>query len=163
MLRVFRALLWSAVILANSSQLQAQSQNGPDGNAVYTYVEQMPVFPGGQQALFQTLGQTLVYPTEALRQRVAGTVFVTFVVATTGMPSNIKVNKANNPLLDAEAVRAVSSLPAFIPGKQVGRPVPVAFTIPIRFVLPPNLDQILAYRDSVESAQKQVPLVPGNK
>ncbi|RYU78866.1 energy transducer TonB [Hymenobacter persicinus] len=118
---------------------------------VMTYVEQMPVFPGGQVALYQTLGQTISYPTEALQKRLEGRVFVSFVVSPAGIVEDIKVSKGLHPLLDAEAVRAVSKLPAWQPGRQNGRFVPVAYTLPIGFRLPPNVEQILAERTQADS------------
>ncbi|WBO84627.1 TonB family protein [Hymenobacter yonginensis] len=105
-------------------------------NKIYTYVEQMPEFPGGQPALFRTLGQTIVYPAEALQQGLEGKVFVSFVVAVSGQVQDVKVSKSVHPLLDAEALRAVQALPAFVPGKQNGRPVAVAYTLPIAFRVP---------------------------
>jgi TonB family protein len=105
-------------------------------NKIYTYVEQMPEFPGGQPALFRTLGQTIVYPAEALQQGLEGKVFVSFVVAESGQVQDVKVSKGVHPLLDAEALRAVQALPAFVPGKQNGRPVAVAYTLPIAFRVP---------------------------
>ena len=49
--------------------------------------------------------------------------------------SNTKVTKGVSPLLDAEALRVVKSMPAWIPGKQRGQTVRVAFVVPINFNL----------------------------
>ncbi|UOQ65788.1 TonB family protein [Hymenobacter volaticus] len=145
-------LLISSAFLLLSRPISAQSLSPTSsdtvrvGGKIYTYVEQMPVFPGGQAALFQTIGQTIIYPTEALQQRLEGRVFVNFVVGSSGKVQDVKISKGAHPLLDNEAMRAVSALPSFTPGKQVGRPVPVAFTLPIVFKLPTNIEQILAER-----------------
>ncbi|WP_226171734.1 energy transducer TonB [Hymenobacter lucidus] len=112
----------------------------------------MPAFPGGQSALFQMIGQNISYPTEALQQRLEGRVFVSFVVGTSGSVQQIKVSKSAHPLLDAEAVRAVGNLPAWQPGRQNGRFVPVAFTLPIGFRLPANVEQVLAERAKAAKA-----------
>lgn len=114
------------------------------GGEVYSYAEQMPVFPGGQQALYQELSKTIRYPAEALQQRAEGKVYVSFVVSAAGRVQDAKAVKDPHPLLAAEAVRAVSSLPAFTPGKQAGKAVPVSLTLPITFRLPSNLDQLIA-------------------
>jgi TonB family protein len=114
------------------------------GGEVYFYAEQMPAFPGGQQALYQELSKTIQYPAEALQQRAEGKVYVSFVVSASGSVQDAKAVKDPNPLLAAEAVRAVSSLPAFTPGKQAGKAVPVSLTLPITFRLPSNLDQLIA-------------------
>ncbi|RSK51092.1 energy transducer TonB [Hymenobacter rigui] len=113
---------------------------------VYTYVEQMPVFPGGQEALLRTLGETIYYPTEALQQHLEGRIFVQFVVGVTGNVQDVHVSNTTIPVLDAAAVEAVQKLPAFSPGRQLGKPVPVAYTVPITFRIPSNVKEILAAR-----------------
>lgn len=138
-----------AIVLFVGQVGQAQSVSLPTASGsspVYTYVEQMPVFPGGQQALLQTISQTVAYPTEAMQQRLEGRVFVQFVVGTTGAIQQAKVVRGVHPQLDSAAVRAVKALPAFSPGKQLGRAVPVAFTLPITFKIPPDVEDILAAR-----------------
>lgn len=136
---IFRPALLALPFLLGTLAAAAQSAPPPPDNRPYTYVEQMPVFPGGQAGLFQAIGERLQYPPEALQQRLGGRVFVSFVVDTTGRVSQVKVSKSVHPLLDAAAVRAISSLPAFTPGRQRQRPVPVAFTLPVTFQLPPAI------------------------
>ncbi|QJX46245.1 TonB family protein [Hymenobacter taeanensis] len=136
-----------ALFLGQAGWAQSVSiPTAPGSSPVYTYVEQMPVFPGGQQALLQTIGQTVAYPTEAMQQRLEGRVFVQFVVGATGAVQQTTVVKGVHPLLDSAAVLAVKALSAFSPGKQHGRAVPVAFTLPITFKLPPDVENILATR-----------------
>ncbi|GGG28575.1 TonB family protein [Hymenobacter glacieicola] len=178
MIRVFRVLAIGGVVAATHVTALAQAPQQPTSNgpapastpgpgtipaAVYTYVEQMPVFPGGQSALYQAIGQTIVYPTEALQQRLHGRVFVKFVVAASGKVEGAEVVKSLHPLLDAEAVRAVSNLPAWEPGKQVGRPVAVAYTVPITFRLPLDVEQVLAERlgKAATKPEKQQAQFPG--
>lgn len=132
---LFLSLSATAPAVAQTAS-SARSGTGQAADEVFTYVEQMPEFPGGQAALFQTLGQTIVYPAEALQQQLEGRVFVAFVVAASGNVQDVKVSKSVHPLLDAEAVRAVQALPAFVAGRQKGRPVAVAYTLPISFRLP---------------------------
>lgn len=142
-------LLVSAVLLpATLGWAQSAPSTSTDttrvGGKVYSYVEQMPVFPGGQQAMYQELSKIIQYPAEALQQRVEGKVYVSFVISASGGVQDPKAVNNPNPLLAAEAVRAVSSLSAFTPGKQAGKAVPVTFTLPITFRLPSNLDQLIA-------------------
>ncbi|RTQ53368.1 energy transducer TonB [Hymenobacter gummosus] len=103
---------------------------------VYTYAEQMPQPPGGIQGLIQYLGQTIRYPDEAVQQRLEGKVFVNFVVDSQGRIQDAKVTKGVHPLLDAEALRVISQLPAWTPGRQEGQPVNVSYTLPLTFELP---------------------------
>ena len=105
---------------------------------VYTYVEQMPSLPGGggNRAVIAAIQQALQYPATAMQNRVEGRVFVTFTVNPQGAVKDIEVNKGLGSGLDEEAVRAVGTLPKFIPGKQSGQAVNVSFTLPVTFKLP---------------------------
>ena len=147
-----RPLLVSIMLLSACYGAQAQVQ-AADNSQVYTYVEQMPVFPGGQEALVKGLSSTIVYPTEALQQRISGKVIVKYVVDASGRVQDVQVARSAHPLLDAEAVRAVGTLPAYTPGQQSGRVVPVSLTLPIQFELPANIEQILATRTAAQSGK----------
>lgn len=131
----FRPFLLSGLLFVAGHTTQAQTQPVIE-DKVFNYVERMPEFPGGQQALFRTLSQTVQYPAEALAKQVEGRVLVSFVVASTGQVQQVKLARGIDPLLDAEALRAVAALPAFIPGKQAGKAVAVLYTLPITFKLP---------------------------
>lgn len=104
-------------------------------NKVYTYVEQMPSLPGGggNGAIVAAIQKAIKYPSLALRNQVEGRVFVSFTVNAQGDVSDVKVVKGLGSGLDEETVRAVKTLPKFIPGKQNGRAVSVSFTVPITF------------------------------
>lgn len=124
-----------------------QSDNGvkepapkPDNSysgELFTYVEQVPEFPGGQTAFSDFLHSRLVYPETAKEAAKQGVVYLEFIVETDGAVSNVKVKKgvAGAPELDAEAVRVLRLSPNWIPGKQNGKPVRVLMTIPVRFSL----------------------------
>ncbi|GAA3923814.1 hypothetical protein GCM10022406_07520 [Hymenobacter algoricola] len=129
-------LLISSAARAQSA-LPAAADTGRIGNQVYTYVEQMPRFNGGgTDSIFSYLAKTIRYPQQALDQRAEGRVFISFVVGTTGALEEVKVLKGTHPLLDAEALRVIQSMPAWAPGRQVGRAVRVNYTLPITFRLP---------------------------
>jgi protein TonB len=104
-------------------------------NKVYTYVEQMPSLPGGggNAAIVAAIQKATKYPSLALRNQVEGRIFVSFTVNAQGDVSDVKVVKGLGSGLDEETVRAVKTLPKFIPGKQNGRAVSVSFTVPITF------------------------------
>lgn len=102
----------------------------------YTIVDQMPQFPGGDQGMMQFIADHTQYPKEAKDHNITGKVITRFLVEKDGTVSNVSVLKGVNPLLDAEAVRVVGSLPAFEkPGIKDGKPVPVWYTIPITYTL----------------------------
>ena len=102
---------------------------------VFDVVEQMPEYPGGPGALIEYLSQNVKYPEDAKQQKIEGRVLATFVVETDGSVSNVEVVKPAFPSLDAEAVRLLSAMPKWIPGKQNGKVVRVKFTVPISFNL----------------------------
>jgi periplasmic protein TonB len=101
----------------------------------YTYVEQMPTFPGGDTEMMKYLGKNIRYPAAAQRAGVEGLVVLSFVVSNTGEISDIQVVKALGAGTDEEAVRVVKSMPKWTPGKQNGRAVPVRYTLPVRFTI----------------------------
>jgi TonB family protein len=102
---------------------------------VFVVVEQMPEFSGGQKALQQFLMNSVTYPQVAKEKGIQGKVYVTFVIAKDGTVTNVKVVRSADPMLDAEALRVVTSMPKWTPGKQGGKKVDVQQTIPINFRL----------------------------
>ena len=103
---------------------------------VFDVVEEMPQYPGGPQALFKFLSENVKYPAEAEKAGIQGRVIATFVVEKDGSISQPIVVKSVDPLLDAEAIRVISAMPNWIPGKQNGKVVRVKYTVPLSF----NLD-----------------------
>ena len=101
----------------------------------YTMVEQMPQYPGGPAELLKYIAKNLRYPTIAQENGIQGRVILRFVVSATGEVKDITVLRSLDPYCDKEAIRVVSTLPKWIPGKQNGRNVPVYYTLPIQFKL----------------------------
>ena len=101
----------------------------------YTYVEQMPQLPGGggTAAIVAAIQKAVRYPAKALQNGVEGKVFVSFTVDPKGDVTDVKVVKGLGYGLDEETMRAIKTLPKFIPGKQNGREVSVAFTVPVTY------------------------------
>ena len=102
---------------------------------VFDVVEQMPEYPGGQAALFEFFSTTVKYPEDAQKQKVEGKVMASFIVETDGSISEVKILKPVFPSLDAEAVRVISAMPNWKPGKQKGQTVRVHYVVPISFRL----------------------------
>lgn len=96
-------------------------------------VEDMPEFPGGEQAMRRFLKENAVYPTSMLGKEVEGKVTVTFVVDSEGNTTKIRVVTGLDETLDKVAVYVVSNFPKWKPGRQRGRPVAVSYTIPVVF------------------------------
>ncbi len=98
-------------------------------------VEQKPSFPGGEAAMYTWLGNTIVYPPAASEEGAQGRVVVEFVVGKDGSITNVRVVRPRHPALDREAVRVVSAMPTWVPGRNNGQPVKVTYTLPVTFKL----------------------------
>ena len=102
---------------------------------IFTVVEQMPSFPGGEAALMQYLSKNIKYPPFAEENNIQGRVICTFVVERDGSVSDIRIARSVDPSLDKEAIRVVSGMPKWIPGRQNGQSVRVKYTLPVTFRL----------------------------
>jgi TonB family protein len=101
----------------------------------YLVVERLPEFPGGKEALMNWIKQNMKYPEAAVKSGIQGNVMISFVVDSKGKVVDVKVDKPVNPILDAEAVRLISSMPDWKPGMQAGSAVDCALKMPVNFVL----------------------------
>ena len=103
---------------------------------IFVVVEENPQFPnGGTAGLLQYLGKNIKYPTIPQENGTQGRVTVQFVVNKDGSIVDVKVIRGVDPYLDKEAVRVISTMPKWIPGKQRGVPVRCKFTVPVTFKL----------------------------
>lgn len=98
-------------------------------------IEEMPAFPGGNNWMSVWISATMKYPKGAIKDKITGLVYVNFVVSRTGKVRNVQVRKPVHPLLDAEAIRVISNMPDWKPGKQDGKPVDVDYMVPVDFKL----------------------------
>ncbi len=118
-----------ADLLKGTSELE-ESEAEP-----FAYVEQMPTFPGGQEAMYMFIYQELEYPTDAKEKGISGQVIVQFVVSKEGEIQKAKVVRGIGGGCNEEALRIVNSMPNWNPAMHNGRTVPVTFTLPIKFSL----------------------------
>lgn len=102
---------------------------------IFTVVEQMPMFPGGDGALMGYLRDNIHYPTVAAENGVQGRVVVGFVVERDGSITDVNILRGVDPSLDREAMRVVKSMPKWTPGKQNGSAVRVKYQVPVSFRL----------------------------
>lgn len=114
---------------------EEESQDDSQEKEIFRVVEEMPQFPGGMAEAMKFLGRNMKYPTAAQQAKIEGRVIVQFVVEKDGTVSNIETVRSVSPELDAEAMRVVSMMPKWIPGKQRGKAVAVKYTMPIIFRL----------------------------
>ncbi|MCD8263060.1 MAG: energy transducer TonB [Tannerellaceae bacterium] len=102
---------------------------------IFTVVEEMPQFPGGDAALLQFIAKSIKYPVIAQENGIQGRVVCSFVVNKDGTIVDAEVVRGVDPSLDKEALRVINTMPKWTPGKQRGKPVRVKYTVPITFRL----------------------------
>jgi len=120
-------------LIANAKQDESMEEEAP-----FLIVESMPTFQGGEIETFRDWVQShLVYPSLAMENQVSGRVYVSFVVEKDGSIQRPSINilRGVDPSLDDEVIRVLLSAPKWEPGKQREKPVRVAFSIPVNFIL----------------------------
>lgn len=139
-----------AVAVANKNDKSTEE------GEVFQVVEEQPMFPGGMQEMMKFLQQNIKYPKEAMDQGKEGRVIVQFVVNKDGSISNDSVVRSVDPLLDAEALRVVRSMPNWTPGKQKGELVRVRFTLPVTFRLDGGTDNPVMVQVTQEKSGEEI-------
>lgn len=112
---------------------QPDTASAKKSEEVFTYVEQMPEFPGGQEAMVKFLSENIHYPMEARNDSIVGKVLVQFTVSSEGYVTDAHILKSVRTDIDNEALRVVRMMPKWQPGKQNGKPVYVRYNLPIKF------------------------------
>ena len=102
---------------------------------IFQVAEEMPEFPGGMKECMKFISQNTQYPVEAHRKGIHGKVLVSCVISDKGDIESPHIYRSVDPLLDAEALRVIKSMPKWKPGKQRGKPVNVMFMFPVAFNL----------------------------
>lgn len=105
------------------------------GKEVYTVVDKLPEFRGGKDGYVKFLLENIIYPEDAKKKGITGTVFITFVVEADGAVTGVKVLRGFNTDCDKEALRVVKMMPNWIPGENKGKKVAVQYNLPIKFAL----------------------------
>jgi TonB family protein len=123
----------SSKLSATKSEIAPPPPPPPE---VFVVVEEMPNFPGGEQALMEFINANLQYPENAKKNNIQGRVILRFCVNYLGGIEQVSVLKGVDPELDAEAIRVIKMLPTWQPGKQGGKPVNVWYSVPVAFSLP---------------------------
>jgi len=128
---------------------------------VYTFVEEMPHFPGSTEDMFKYIYQSIKYPEEDRAKGNQGQVIVQFIVETDGSISNAKVVRGISPGLNDEALRVINSMndlpEKWTPGRHEGKNVPVTFTLPFKFVLQENQKQVIKKDEAVSDNWRSIP------
>ena len=119
----------------NLPDLPPEPSADPDEGKIFTVVEEMPSFPGGEEELFRYLSKGIKYPAIARENNITGRVYVTFVVDKDGKIKEAKVLRGIGGGCDEEALRVVRTMPDWKPGRQNGRNVQVQYNLPVNFNL----------------------------
>lgn len=125
-----KAMYLIVALLLFTVSLQAQSNEAIDPAEYLEEVEVAPELIGG----IKELAKHIVYPEEAAKAGIQGTVFVKAYVGKTGMIDDLAVEKSPNDLLSQAALDAVKKV-RFKPGTDGGEPVKVMVVIPVKFAL----------------------------
>lgn len=99
----------------------------------YDFVSEKPMFPGGETKLLKFINKTREYPKKAYKANIEGRVICSFIVNTNGKVSNIQILRGVEKSLNEEAIRILSKMPEWTPGKIDSIPVPVRVIYPIVF------------------------------
>ncbi len=157
-MRKYSLMFAATLVMLFMGSVSVNAQEQPE-------VEKMAEFPGGTMAMMSFLSQNITYPQEAKDNNIQGRVLVTFTVQPDGKVTDAHVENPVNPLLDAEAIRVVSLMPAFNPAlKADGTPVSVTTAVPVNFRLAePAKDVILVKYVKGENGKKAVTCTITNK
>jgi TonB family protein len=117
---------------------KATAQPLNDSNHVFTVVDKMPEYPGGQPAMMAFIQKNLEYPEYARNNNLQGIVYATFIIDKKGKITDIKILRSMTPpciACDSEVIRVIKKMPKWKPGMQQEKPVKVKFTLPVKFAL----------------------------
>ena len=120
----------NVVKVTSSVEIQQKPKKAP--NQVYTVAEVMPTFKGN---LYQWLSKNLRYPKDAVSRKEQGRVMVRFIITAKGEVVQPEIVRSVSPSLDKEALRVVSKMPAWNPGRNGNKKVATKYTLPVKFSL----------------------------
>lgn len=99
-------------------------------------VSEMAKYPGGERAMYQFIGENLIYPPQAFENEIQGTVILQFIVNSDGSISNIEVISTKIGYgLEEASIKVVASMPNWEPAKFRGTSVPVRFRLPVKYLI----------------------------
>ncbi|GAB3554297.1 energy transducer TonB [Spirosoma fluminis] len=129
---IFVSALGLSLFLITVTDCLAQSTDQLD-REIFTIVEKPPEFPGGIEAMWAYLKENIQYPSAAVKAKIKGRVFVSFVIRKDGRLTDLQVMQGLGHGCDEEAIRVVKAMPLWKPGSQSGRLLLVNYTLPILF------------------------------
>ena len=146
-----------AADMTNNTHLSLSSKSREMNEQVFTVVEKMPSFPGGDAELLKYIATNIKYPKESQDNGEQGRVICSFIVGRDGSVNNPEVLRGVTPLLNEEAVRVINTMPRWNPGMQRGRGVAVKYTVPITFRLKSPVEEAKEETLTVVDVMPQYP------
>jgi len=127
--------LFVFVCFSLMSSAQTLDSNKINGNTIFVYTEEIPQFPGGEQAQMRFMSENIRYPEFERDSGIQGLVVASFIIEKDGRITDIKILKGVTPDIDKELIRVLKKMPRWSPGKQKGKAVRVRINLPVRFTL----------------------------
>lgn len=146
-----------AADMTNNTHLSLSSKSREMNEQVFTVVEKMPSFPGGDAELLKYIATNIKYPKESQDNGEQGRVICSFIVGRDGSVNNPEVLRGVTPLLNEEAVRVINTMPRWNPGMQRGKAVAVKYTVPITFRLKSPVEEAKEETLTVVDVMQQYP------
>lgn len=146
-----------AADMTNNTHLSLSSKSREMNEQVFTVVEKMPSFPGGDAELLKYIAKNIKYPKESQDNGEQGRVICSFIVGRDGSVNNPEVLRGVTPLLNEEAVRVINTMPRWNPGMQRGKAVAVKYTVPITFRLKSPVEEAKEETLTVVDVMPQYP------
>ena len=146
-----------AADMTNNTHLSLSSKSREMNEQVFTVVEKMPSFPGGDAELLKYIATNIKYPKESQDNGEQGRVICSFIVGRDGSVNNPEVLRGVTPLLNEEAVRGINTMPRWNPGMQRGKAVAVKYTVPITFRLKSPVEEAKEETLTVVDVMPQYP------
>lgn len=146
-----------AADMTNNTHLSLSSKSRKMNEQVFTVVEKMPSFPGGDAELLKYIATNIKYPKESQDNGEQGRVICSFIVGRDGSVNNPEVLRGVTPLLNEEAVRVINTMPRWNPGMQRGKAVAVKYTVPITFRLKSPVEEAKEETLTVVDVMPQYP------
>lgn len=146
-----------AADMTNNTHLSLSSKSREMNEQVFTVVEKMPSFPGGDAELLKYIATNIKYPKESQDNGEQGRVICSFIVGRDGSVNNPEVLRGVTSLLNEEAVRVINTMPRWNPGMQRGKAVAVKYTVPITFRLKSPVEEAKEETLTVVDVMPQYP------
>jgi len=122
-----------ALLIANCAAAQENSNSeASQAPEVYTIIEVMPAYKGGEQKLHKFIRKNLKFELAKDAPREKLSAYVKFIIQPDGTVNGTEIVKSSgNADFDAAVVKMIDKMPDWTPGSQRGKNVAVSMMLPI--------------------------------